>query len=541
MSRLLRVEAIRSIEQAWLAATPAGTLMQRAAAAVADEAARLARRLPRATPIVALVGPGNNGGDALLALGLLRARGFAVRALALSADLPAASDAARVRARWDASGAPLDPLSELPAWLAQRPLVIDGLFGIGLQRPVGGVAADAIGLLNAAGVDVLAVDVPSGLDADTGAVVGGRSGVAVRAACTVTMIADKPGLHTASGVDCAGRVVVATLGTDGPFPLDASSASEPHTGAALARAAPDGAPTEGMPAGAAPTEAPDPMPPAPGHAPDCGVLFSDAQARALLRPRARNTHKGSFGSVLVIGGAQGMTGAALLAARGAQAAGAGKVFIASPDAPVFDPGQPQLMTRDAARDFDGIDAIAIGCGLGQSPDARVLLERALDAHLPLVLDADALNLVAQDPSLAQRLAGRAAPAALTPHPLEAARLLGVTTSDVQADRCTWAVQLATRLNAAVVIKGAGSVVAAPDGAWSINATGGPALATGGTGDVLAGVVAALLARGIATADALRLGVWLHGRAGDLWHAHHGSATGLSAAELPHWLVAASRL
>ena len=118
-----------------------------------------------------------------------------------------------MRARWDASGAPLVPLSELPAWLAQRPLVIDGLFGIGLQRPVGGVAADAIGLLNAAGLDVLAVDVPSGLDADTGAVVGGRSGVAVRAACTVTMIADKPGLHTASGVDCAGRVVVAFMST----------------------------------------------------------------------------------------------------------------------------------------------------------------------------------------------------------------------------------------------------------------------------------------------------------------------------------------
>jgi len=531
MSRLLRVGAIRSLEHAWLGATPPGALMQRAASAVADEAVRIARRLPRATPIVGLVGPGNNGGDALLALGLLRARGFPVRALALSTALPAAEDAARVRARWDASGAPLDPIAALPDWLAQRPLVIDGLFGIGLGRPLQGAAADAIGLLNAARLEVVAVDVPSGLDADTGAVVGGASGAVVRATCTVTMIADKPGLHTAAGVDCAGRVVVAALGTDGPLPDAAASASSPSSSAPSpsSSASPPSSPVTGAPLAAAPVP----------QTHDTGVLFGRAEARALLRPRTRDSHKGSFGSVLVIGGAQGMTGAALLAARGAQAAGAGKVFVASPDAPVFDPGQPQLMTRDAARAFDDVDAIAIGCGLGRSDAARALLERALDAAVPLVLDADALNLIAHAPELAQRLATRAAPAALTPHPLEAARLLGVPTPALQADRLGAAMRLAARLRAAVVIKGAGSVVASPDGDWSVNDSGGPALATGGTGDVLAGVVASLIAQGHPTVDALRLGVWLHGHAGDLWQAHHGGTTGMSAAELPHWLVAAS--
>ncbi|MEZ5730180.1 MAG: NAD(P)H-hydrate epimerase [Burkholderiaceae bacterium] len=361
---------IREVERHWLARLPAGSLMERAAAAVASQADRIARFRPRGGTIIALVGPGNNGGDALLALTALRDRGYPVEALALAPEhMPAAADAARARARWSASGATLEALSMLESSLSGAALVIDGLFGIGLSRGLDGNAAKAATLLaGASGTPVLAVDVPSGIDADTGAIVGGRGHVAVRADLTVTMIADKPGLATGDGLAHAGRSVLASLG---------------------------------LPA-----------------APVDGRRIDRAHVAGWMPARARNAHKGSHGTVSVVGGAEGMRGAALLAARAAQCAGAGKVIVTGPDGPSFDSGQPQLMSAEPAPAPAAASAIAIGCGLGRQPQALELLCQCLARPVPLVADADALNLIAGDTGTAALTALRArsaqTPTVLTP-------------------------------------------------------------------------------------------------------------------------------
>jgi hydroxyethylthiazole kinase-like uncharacterized protein yjeF len=231
-----------------------------------------------------------------------------------------------------------------------------------------------------------------------------------------------------------------------------------------------------------------------------------------------------------------MSGAALLAGRGAMAAGAGKVYVAGPDGPAFDPGQPQLMTRDTEEALNDVSAVAIGCGLGASHGAGVLLGRALAAPVALVLDADALNIVASGSVPAASLARIAARAPdttiLTPHPLEAARLLGMSPAEIGADRIAAALELARRSGSVVVLKGAGSVIAEPSGAWAVNGSGSPALASAGSGDVLAGAAAALLAQGYGALEAALLAVWLHGRAGDKWSERHERHTGMSAAQLP---------
>ena len=492
MHALHRIETLRRIEAAWCASLPPGTLMRRAAAALADAVASLARTLPRGAPVVSLVGPGNNGGDAILALALLRDRGFRVRALALGAGAPAAVDAQAARAGWIRAGGEFGRLEELPDWVGLGAVFIDGLFGIGLARPLSDAAAEAVRALRPAWRRVVSVDVPSGLDAWTGRIVGGSSGVAVQAAVTVTMIGDKPGLRTGSGRELAGRVVVADLGLAGM---------------------PDGTPCA-----------------ADGH------LFGAADAAECWRPRGDDTHKGSFGSLVVVGGAAGTTGAALLAALGAQACGAGRVWIASPDDLVFDPGQPQLMTRAIDAPFDPMDALCVGCGLGVSPAARSALARALAAPRALVLDADALNLLSGDPDLLHAAARRSEQTLLTPHPLEAARLLGTDTATIQSDRVAWALALAQRLRATVLLKGAGTVAARPDGRWAIVGGGSNALATAGTGDVLAGMAAALLAQGYPAWNAARLASWLHGSAGDGWHATHPAGAGLTARRLPELVI-----
>ena len=488
MSNLYRTETLRRIEGDWLARLPAGTLMERAAEALARTTNRLARALPRAAPIAAMVGPGNNGGDALLALSLLAARGFPVRAFALAADEPGADDARAVWRRWLAQGGRVEPLDRIEPLLAAPLLVVDGLFGIGLQRPLQGAAQSAVARLSASDATVVAVDVPSGIDADRGCVVGGSEGAAVRADVTVTMIGDKPGLHTGAALDHAGSIEIASLGlTDDVVEAD-------------------------------------------------GELFDRLRASGMLHARARDTHKGSFGAVVVIGGATGTTGAALLAALGAQSAGAGKVFVASPDAPVFHPGQPQLMTRPLDRALDGVDAVCIGCGLGVGKAARQALAAALRCPAALVIDADALNLVAAEPALARAVRARSAGTVLTPPPLEAARLLEVPVSEVQADRVAAATALAERFGATAVLKGAGTLICDPGERWSIVDCGTPALASAGTGDVLAGCIAALVAQGRSASESARLGVWVHGRAARLWQREHPHGVGLSAARLPDLIV-----
>jgi hydroxyethylthiazole kinase-like uncharacterized protein yjeF len=331
-------------------------------------------------------------------------------------------------------------------------------------------------------VPVLALDLPSGLDADTGSI----HGIAVRATRTVTFIADKPGLHTRHGADLAGTVTVAALEL------------RPEI--------------------------------APG--PDAGALLRRADFAAALRPRARDTHKGSYGTLGIIGGADGMTGAALLAGRAALKLGAGRVLVGFLGSGLtVDPLFPELMLRPASEVAAArVDALVVGPGLGQSEAAQALLAQVLSLACPLLLDADALNLIAQNPRLAAALTRHQHGTLLTPHPLEAARLLGQSAETVQQDRIAAALSLARVHGADVVLKGAGSIIAAASGPWWINTTGNPGMATGGMGDVLSGLTGALLAGGMPGLAALQCAVHLHGAAADLLVAEGTGPVGLTAGE-----------
>lgn len=451
-SPLFRVGSLRAIEDAAQAGLPAGELMGRAGRAAAAYLAQGAA----AGHWCIVCGPGNNGGDGYVVAAELRARGHEVTCVRPSGAPPAAADARAAFERWASGGGRV--VDELPH--AERFTgVVDAMFGIGLSRPLGGAwLAAADWLSHRAPV---ALDVPSGLDADTGAWVDGVPGV--RAVATITFIGDKPGLHTGDGADASGRVQLEPLDLDG------------GTG-------------------------------------DAELTSADDLA-VLLRPRRRNSHKGSYGSVGVIGGGPGMVGAALLAARAALRIGAGRVYAALIGAPDFrvDPLQPELMFRPVQQ-IRHMEALVVGCGMGTDEAARDALALALSQETPLVIDADALNLLAADAALRSTLAHRAAPAILTPHPLEAARLLDCSAADVQRDRAAAAVELARRCRAVALLKGAGTVIADPDGRIAINPTGSPALATAGSGDVLAGMLGALIAQGLAVRDAAVCGAWLHGAA-----------------------------
>ncbi|WP_194711076.1 NAD(P)H-hydrate dehydratase [Noviherbaspirillum soli] len=474
---LYGVAQVRAIEHAALAAAPAGALMRRAGAAAAGLAVRL---LPAGGRVLALAGPGNNGGDAMEAAILLAGRGWPVTIDFRGSPSSLSADAADALRRAQASTAQFAPADMAAGW----DLVLDGLFGIGLARPIAGDLAELVRAVNRLRCPVLALDVPSGLDADTGAIVG-PDGVAIQASHTLTFIADKPGLHTADGCDHAGLVDVAGLETD----------------------------------------------PALFPAPAAWLAGSNLFA-ANLRPRRQNSHKGSYGDVAILGGAQGMSGAAILAARTAALSGAGRVFagfLAEP--PAYDPPHPEIMCRRAA-DLDLEHATVVaGPGLGSSGQARSMLSQVLAGAAPLVLDADALNMVSAGADLRNGLVRRGG-ALLTPHPLEAARLLGCSAAQVQADRLAAARRLAADFGAVVVLKGAGSVIARPDGLVVINVTGGPALATAGTGDVLAGLCGALLAQRWPTWEAALAAVWLHGAAADMLVDQGVGPVGLVASELP---------
>jgi hydroxyethylthiazole kinase-like uncharacterized protein yjeF len=228
-----------------------------------------------------------------------------------------------------------------------------------------------------------------------------------------------------------------------------------------------------------------------------------------------------------------MTGAALLAARAALQLGTGRVYVGllADNGPGYDPGQPELMLRPAPEilQLSHLNCVAIGPGLGVSPDAHLLVASALQLDKPVVIDADALNLIATDASLQDLVRKRFAPTVLTPHPAEAARLLGLSTPEVQADRVAAALEIAARYNSAVVVKGAGSICALPDGKWFVNTSGNPGMASAGMGDVLTGIIAALLAQGAEPEHALLAGVHLHGAAGDALAAAQGQL-GITASE-----------
>lgn len=484
---LYPVSVIRDIEQANLALLPPGSLMQRAGSATAQLAMHLLSPKGDSANVLVIAGPGNNGGDALESAHLIAKEGIHVTVL-LYADLAHQSEDAR-QALMRARSSPVEfapPNSEATgiARAKQWSLVVDGLFGIGLTRPISGSLGELIRTINTLPCPVLALDVPSGLNADTGAIVGSE-GVAIRANHTITFIADKPGLHTLDGRDHAGEVHVADLGIDSKYFK-------------------------------------------PAHAHLNGIeSFADA-----LRQRPHNSHKGSYGDVIIAGGAHGMSGAPILAARAALKCGAGRVFAAFLDnAPAYDPTQPELMCRQVT-DMDLSSKVTVvGPGLGTSRPAHDLLARVLHSQSPLVLDADALNLIAVETGLQQKLAQRNCAAVLTPHPLEAARLLQASTQDVQSDRLTAARELARRFNAVAVLKGSGSIIARPDGDIIINTTGNPALATAGTGDVLAGMCGALLAQTFSPWCAALAATWLHGQAADILVSQGIGPIGMTASEL----------
>ena len=495
MNPLYSVAEIRAIEQAAAPGLPPGALMQRAGQAGANVALDL---LPFSTihaKVLVLAGPGNNGGDALEAAAHLAYAGAQVSILLFeSGSNPSMErEAALMRAR--SSDAKFEDMDNATLARIDWNLVVDGLFGIGLRSPIEGALRQLVETINSLKCAVLALDVPSGLDADTGAIVG-PDGVAVRATHTVTFIGDKAGLHTCDGRDYSGLVEVSKLD------LDAAH-----------------------------------FQPSRLHLND--VKFFSRH----LRARRHNTHKGSYGNVAVIGGARGMVGAPILAARAALYGGAGRVYaLFAEDAPAYDSQHSELMCR-LASDFDFDTAtLVIGPGLGSVRLAQEQLARAIASGSTLLADADALNLLAADPALQASLAQRPASSVLTPHPLEAARLLGVSIVEVQSDRVAAARKLASQLNAIVVLKGSGTVVAAPNGDAVINTTGNPALATAGTGDVLSGLCGALLAQGWPHWEAALAGVWLHGMAADVLVTEGTGPIGLTAGELiPAIRVALNRM
>ncbi len=443
---------IRRIENAAKDAMP--PLMERAGSAAAELAARIAS--DKGKDILILAGPGNNGGDARVVAARLAERFFRVTVASTPSELPTAKN-------WG--------------------LVVDGLFGIGLARPLEGAYAELVEYANRQTCPVLSLDVPSGIEADTGRVLG----CAVRAAHTITFIALKPGLLTLDGPDHCGEVSVADLGLE-CRKLLAPSAWVAH--------------------------------------PD---LF-----RGVLKRRARNFHKGMAGSLAILGGAGGMTGAALLAGRAALKLGAGRVYVGLLDekAPGVDTAAPELMLRHADDALgQDLDALVAGPGIGRGERAQTLVAAALASDIPCVLDADALNLLSENADLRKACARRSADTLLTPHPAEAARLLGSNTAEVQSDRISAARKLSREFNAHVVLKGNGSVIAARDGHWFVNTSGNPGMASAGMGDVLAGILGALLAQRYSGETALVLGVHLHGAAADeLVRAGYGPV-GLTAGEL----------
>jgi len=470
---------VRQIENAAAALSDPPPLMERAGLAAAELARELAGNTGKA--ILVLAGPGNNGGDAFVIARHLRQWWFNVGVVFTGDDKKLSADAGKALRDWRAAGGEiLDAIPQHQDWS----LIIDGLFGIGLQRDVAGRHAELIAAANASGVPILAVDVPSGLESDSGRVLG----CAMRAQHTVTFIGLKPGLLTLDGPDHSGEIHLRTLGLDAPA-----------------------------------------LPPAQGSVIGREVL------QTALKPRALNAHKGNFGSVGIIGGARGMVGAALLAGHAALKLGAGRIYVGliANDAPLLDSAQPELMLRqaDEVLKLDHLTCLAVGPGLGQSPDAAFYLERALESQLPLVIDADGLNLVATTGQIKHKLKQRTTTTLLTPHPAEAARLLDCATRDVQHDRVAAAKRIAGEFNCGVVLKGAGSVCAFADQTWAINTSGNPGMASAGMGDVLTGIIAALLAQGADARAALYAGVWLHGAAADALAGGGIGPVGLTAGEL----------
>ena len=466
---------VRDLDARLIAAgTPGFELMQRAAHATWRA---LRRRWPQAGEISVLAGAGNNAGDGYLVAELAQRAGWAVRVLAVGEPERLQGDAAAARDAALAAGVVVEAWGE---GAELRGVLVDALLGTGFQGALRPPYAAAVEAVNASGRPVLAVDIPTGLCADTGAV----AEQAVRADLTVTFIGLKLGLFTGDAPDWVGELLFDDLQAD-----PALVARQPHVALRLA-----------------------------------------GEALPRLAPRARTAHKGSFGQVLVIGGDHGFGGAALLSAESALRGGAGLVSLATrPEHLAASLARlPEVMCQptESTYQLPGLcqraDVLVVGPGLGQQAWGRSLLSAAAASARPQVWDADALNL------LATGCVELPADSLITPHPGEAARLLGVTAAAVQADRPAAALALAQKYQTVVVLKGAGSLVAAPDGRLRLCDHGHPAMAGAGLGDVLAGLLGALRAQGLEAFEAACLGVWLHASAGQRLGAQ---GRGLAASDL----------
>ncbi|MBR7798953.1 NAD(P)H-hydrate dehydratase [Undibacterium fentianense] len=490
---LFQLEQIRAFELEMKRKLPIGALMQAAGKAAVDLILDLLGS--KTGNVLILVGAGDNGGDAFEVAAELASKEFIVDIIMMgqvenySAEaqmsLHKVKNFDQSKIRW-ISLARFEQ-SDLHNWA----IIVDGLFGIGLNRPIDGKVAALINSINLKNtpplVPVLALDVPSGLNADTGQLFGDHS-PAIRASHTISFIANKPGLYTGKGKDYAGQVHLANLGLRLDVPCVPSA-----------------------------------------------ILLTPSMMRNYLPTRLQDSHKGSFGEVLVIGGAEGMQGAAILSGRSALFGGAGKIFIGFCGAvPLFDSLHPELMCRDAERIPESVSVQVVGPGLGKSEKALRLIERSLTDCKKLVIDADGLNLIADSTSLQAYLRDRQTnhlDTIITPHPLEAARLLNTTAATIQSNRMQAAQALAEQFNATVILKGAGTVIADSKKLW-INNTGNPALSTAGTGDVLAGLCGALLAQGLSSSQAACLAVFTHGLAADTYVEEGMGPIGLCASELP---------
>ncbi len=454
-------------------------LMERAGAAAF---ALLRARWPAARRLAILCGAGNNGGDGYIVGRLALLAGLRVGLASVAGPPRAGSEADTARQCFIACGGAEESVSV--ATLAEADVVVDALLGTGLDRPPGGPVADAIAAINASGRAVLALDLPSGLDADT----GHAPGAVVQADATLSLVARKRGLYTGVARDCCGHLTFDDLGVP-PQAVDAA-----------------------------------------GEAP--AVLLDLPRLRATsLPPRIRGAHKGDFGHVLVLGGDHGYGGAARLAGEAAARAGAGLTSVATraQHVPALIAGRPELMAHgvDTAAGLAPLLArasvVAVGPGLGQGDFGRTLLGAALDSGLPLVVDADALNLLAAAPE-------RREDWILTPHPGEAARLLGIGTAQVEADRYAAVRALQSRFGGVVLLKGAGTLVCDGQAPVGVVPYGNPGMASGGMGDVLTGLIAALRAQGLPALAAAMLGACLHAAAADAVAARRGER-GLLASDV----------
>jgi NAD(P)H-hydrate epimerase len=451
---------VRELDARLIAAgTPGFELMQRAAHATWRA---LVRQWPSATELTVLAGHGNNAGDGYLVAAMAQRAGWSVRILAVGDPQRLQGDAARAHAEALTEGVVVQgwqPDSEL------RGVILDALLGTGLSGDVREPYVSAIKAINASGLPVTAVDIPSGLCADTGHVLG----VAVRADLTVTFIGLKLGLFAGEAADHIGELLFNDLQASADIYRGIQVIAQRLNTANLPR----------------------------------------------LAARAPTSHKGRFGHVLLIGGDHGFGGAILLSTETALRSGAGMVSLATrpehvPAALTRVPEAMALGTSSANQLMsllEKVSVLVVGPGLGQASWGRALLSSAANAALPQVWDADALNL------LASALVELPKDCVITPHPGEAARLLGISTAEVQADRPAAALALSKRYTAVVVLKGAGSLIAHPDGRLALCHQGHPAMATAGLGDVLAGLTGALLAQGMDGFDAACLAVWLHANAG----------------------------